>query len=59
MIYTERSLAKKLQDVSVNEYNPNWNKPKVEKQVIKPILKEKPKKEEKNNVPEEITFENF
>ena len=59
MIYTEHSLAKKLQDVSVNEYNPNWNKPKVEKQVIKPIPKEKPKKEEKNNEPEEITFENF
>ena len=47
MIYTEHSLAKKLQDVSVNEYNPNWNKPKVEKQLIKPISKEKPKKEEK------------
>ena len=59
MIYTEHSLAKKLQDVSVNEYNPNWNKPKVEKQVIKTISKEKPKKEEKAIEPEVITFENF
>jgi len=59
MIYTEHSLAKKLQDVSVNEYNPNWNKPKVEKQVIKTISKEKPKKEEKAIEPEVIKFENF
>jgi len=28
-----------------NEYNPNWDKQKVEKQVIKPISKAKPKKE--------------
>ena len=57
MIYTEHELAKKLQDVSINEYNPIWNKNDLKKSKI--ISKHEIKKEEKNRENEEITFENF
>lgn len=58
MIYTEHSLAKKLKDVSVSEYKPNWNK----QEEPKPIVKTTPKvetKEEKQEEIEEISLDNF
>ena len=57
MIYTEHELAKKLQDVSINEYNPIWNKNDSKKSRI--IFKNEIKKEEKNKENQEITFDNF
>lgn len=39
MIYTEHSLAKKLKDVSVSEYKPNWNKQEEPKPKIKTTQK--------------------
>jgi len=59
MIYTEHSLAKKLEEKSVSEYNPNWNKQSVEKQISKRIQKNELKQYDKNNEPEVITFDNF
>lgn len=58
MIYTEHPLSKKLKDVSVSNYKPNWddnksieNKSKIEKT---------PKKDISNDDDsEEITFDNF
>lgn len=58
MIYTEHSLAKKLKDVSVSEYKPNWNK----QEEPKPKIKTTPKveiKEEKQEEFEEISLDNF
>lgn len=57
MIYTEHELAKKLQDISINEYNPIWNKNDSKKSRI--IFKNEIKKEEKNKENQEITFDNF
>lgn len=59
MVYTEHELAKKLKDVSINEYKPNWNKQETPKQVIQAIPKEEPKKQEKIEEFEEITLDNF
>jgi len=59
MVYTEHELAKKLKDVSISEYKPNWNKQETPKQVIQAISKEEPKKQEKIEEFEEITLDNF
>lgn len=59
MVYTEHELAKKLKDVSINEYKPNWNKQETPKQVIQAVPKEEPKKQEKIEEFEEITLDNF
>ena len=58
MIYTEHPLSKKLKDVSVSNYKPNWND---NKQVeSKPKVIEQIKKESIDNDEfEEITFDNF
>ena len=59
MIYTEHPLSKKLKDVSVSNYKPNWND---NKQVeVKQKIIEQPKTEISNNDEEfeEITFDNF
>lgn len=58
MIYTEHPLSKKLKDVSVSNYKPNWND---NKQVeSKPKIIEQTKKEFIDNDEfEEITFDNF
>lgn len=58
MIYTEHPLSKKLKDVSVSNYKPNWND---NKQVeSKPKVIEQTKKEFIDNDEfEEITFDNF
>ena len=57
MIYTEHELASKLEDNSVTEYNPIWNKNNLKKSKV--ISKNDIKKEEKNRENQEITFENF
>lgn len=57
MIYTEHSLAKKLKDVSVSEYNPNWNKQEVVKQIV--TMPKVEVKEEKQEEIEEISLDNF
>lgn len=59
MVYTEHELAKKLKDVSISEYKPNWNKQEIPKQVIQTVTKEEPKKQEKIEKFEEITLDNF
>jgi len=59
MVYTEHELAKKLKDVSISEYKPNWNKQEIPKQVIKTVTKEEPKKQEEIEEFEEITLDNF
>lgn len=59
MVYTEHELAKKLKDVSISEYKPNWNKQEIPKQVIQTVPKEEPKKQEKIEEFEEITLDNF
>ena len=59
MVYTEHELAKKLKDVSISKYKPNWNKQENPKQVIPAIPKEEPKKQEKIEDFEEITLDNF
>lgn len=59
MVYTEHELAKKLKDVSISEYKPNWNKQEIPKQVIQTVKKEKIDKQEKIEGFEEITLENF
>lgn len=59
MVYTEHELAKKLKDVSISEYKPNWNKQETPKQVIQTVPKEEPKKQEKIEEFEEITLDNF
>lgn len=58
MIYTEHPLSKKLKDVSVSNYKPNWNdNNQVES---KPKIIEQTKKESIDNDEfEEITFDNF
>lgn len=58
MIYTEHSLAKKLKDVSVSEYKPNWNKQEVVKQIVKTIPKVEVKEEKQEEI-EEISLDNF
>lgn len=60
MIYTEHELAKKLQDVSVSSYKPNWNKKEIPKKIVSDIPKEDvTKKEEIQEELEEISFDNF
>ena len=59
IVYTEHELAKKLKDVSISEYKPNWNKQEIPKQVIQTVTKEEPKKQEKIEEFEEITLDNF
>lgn len=59
MVYTEHELAKKLKDVSISEYKPNWNKQEIQKQVIQTVPKQEPKKQEKIEEFEEITLDNF
>ena len=58
MIYTEHPLSKKLKDVSVSNYKPNWND---NKQVeTKSKIEKAPKKDISNDYDfEEITFDNF
>ncbi len=59
MIYTEHPLSKKLKDVSVSNYKPNWNDNNhVE---VKQKIIEQPKTDISNNDEEfeEITFDNF
>ena len=58
MIYTEHPLCKKLKDVSVSNYKPNWNdNNQVES---KPKIIEQTKKESIDDDEfEEITFDNF
>lgn len=63
IIYTEHPLAKKLQDVSVLTYIPEWNN-NIEITKIIPKKKEKEnitedKKVRKKQEYEEITFDNF
>jgi len=63
IIYTEHPLAKKLQDVSVLTYIPEWNN-NIEITKIIPKKKEKEnitedKKARKKQEYEEITFDNF
>lgn len=62
MIYTEHPLAKKLQDVSVLTYIPDWNNnievPKtIEKKEKKVVTKQNKIKKEQEY--EDITFDNF
>lgn len=57
MIYTEHELASKLEENSVTEYNPIWNKNNLKNSKI--IFKNEIKKEEKNKENQEITFDNF
>lgn len=62
IIYTEHPLAKKLQDVSVLTYIPDWNNnievPKtIEKKEKKVVTKQNKIKKEQEF--EEITFDNF
>ena len=59
MIYTEHELAKKLKDVSISEYKPNWNKQETPKQVIQIVTKDEPIKQEQIEDFEEITLDNF
>lgn len=59
MIYTEHELAKKLKDVSISEYKPNWNKQETPKQVIQIVTKDEPVKQEQIEDFEEITLDNF
>ena len=57
MIYTEHPLSKKLKDVSVSNYKPNWNDNQVE---TKSNIERTPKKDISNDEDfEEITFDNF
>ena len=58
MIYTEHPLSKKLKDVSVSNYKPNWNDNKQEE--TKSNIAKTPKKDISNDDDfEEITFDNF
>ena len=62
MIYTEHPLAKKLQDVSVLTYIPDWNNnievPKtIEKKEKRVVTKQNKIKKEQEF--EDITFDNF
>lgn len=59
MVYTEHELAKKLKDVSISEYKPNWNKQETPKQVIQIVTKDEPVKQEQIEDNEEITLDNF
>ena len=61
MIYTEHSLAKKLKDVPVSEYKPNWNKQEVIKPVVKTTTKIeiKEEKQKKSEETQEISLDNF
>lgn len=60
MIYTEHPLAKKLQDVSVLTYVPDWNN-NIEVSISKNIENKDATtdKIEKKQEYEEITFDNF
>lgn len=58
MIYTEHPLSRKLKDVPISSYKPNWNTenvPKINHKVKNKDLEEKQVNEEF----EEITFDNF
>lgn len=58
MIYTEHPLSKKLKDVSISNYKPNWNDNKQVEN--KPKIIEQTKKEfSSDDEFEEITFDNF
>ena len=58
MIYTEHPLSKKLKDVSVSNYKPNWNDNKQVETKFK--IEKAPKKDISNDDDfEEITFDNF
>lgn len=66
MIYTKHELAHKLQDVSINNYCPIWNKKEITKEMKKDtkenILQNKtPLKEEKTpkNKYINITFQTY
>ena len=52
-------LAKKLKDVPISEYKPNWNKQETPKQVIQIVTKDEPVKQEQIEDFEEITLDNF
>ena len=54
MVYTEHSLAKKLKDSPISEYNPKWTKNNVDNEpVSNKTLKKPPKKNKK------LGWENF
>ena len=58
MIYTEHPLSKKLKDISVSNYKPNWNDNKQGE--VKPKIEITSKKDiPKDDDFEEITFDNF
>ena len=56
MIYTEHELSKKIKDVSVQEYKPNWKNKSIQEKTYKKTSKEITEEKEKN---EKITFDNF
>ena len=58
MIYTEHPLSKKLKDVSISSYKPNWNTENVVKNNSKIINKDTEEKTVDKEF-EEITFDNF
>lgn len=58
MIYTEHPLSRKLKDVPISSYKPNWNTEKVVKNNSKIINKDTEEKIVDEEF-EEITFDNF
>lgn len=58
MIYTEHPLSRKLKDVPISSYKPNWNTEKVVKNNSKIINKDTEEKTVDEEF-EEITFDNF
>lgn len=58
MIYTEHPLSRKLKDVPISSYKPNWNTEKVVKNNSKTINKDTEEKTVDEEF-EEITFDNF
>lgn len=58
MIYTEHPLSKKLKDVSVSNYKPNWNDNK-QLEFTSKIIEQTKKESIDNDEFEEITFDNF
>lgn len=58
MIYTEHPLSRKLKDVPISSYKPNWNTEKVVKNNSKTINKDTEEKIVDEEF-EEITFDNF
>jgi len=59
MIYTEHELAKKLTDISINEYIPTWNKNQIAKKVNQTVSKENIKENPIEKENKEITFDDF